>query len=81
MLQDNSFRWFMRLSTDVGGADTAKKATPVRKGQCCMVKRLHISSSFHCVCVWGGTHIVPLVSLWYYPWCIGQSRGDKCCSG
>ncbi|KAI8329058.1 transport protein particle component [Chlamydoabsidia padenii] len=28
VLQDNSFRWFMRLSTDVGGADTAKKATP-----------------------------------------------------
>ncbi|CAO3592627.1 unnamed protein product [Absidia cylindrospora] len=28
VLQDNSFRWFMRLSTDVGGADSAKKATP-----------------------------------------------------
>ncbi|CAO3636044.1 unnamed protein product [Cunninghamella blakesleeana] len=28
VLQDNSFRWFMKLSTDVGGADSAKKATP-----------------------------------------------------
>ncbi|KAG2221262.1 hypothetical protein INT45_012383 [Circinella minor] len=28
VLQDNSFRWFMRMSTDIGGADSAKKATP-----------------------------------------------------
>ncbi|EIE88188.1 hypothetical protein G6F57_005786 [Rhizopus arrhizus] len=28
VLQDNGFRWFMRMSTDVGGADSAKKAMP-----------------------------------------------------
>lgn len=31
VLQDNGFRWFMRMSTDVGGADSAKKAMPVSK--------------------------------------------------
>ncbi|KAI8976746.1 transport protein particle component [Pilobolus umbonatus] len=28
VLQDNGFRWFIRMSTDVGGADSAKKAIP-----------------------------------------------------
>ncbi|KAI9474032.1 MAG: transport protein particle component [Benjaminiella poitrasii] len=28
VLQDNGFRWFMRMSTDVGGSDSAKKAMP-----------------------------------------------------
>ncbi|KAI8987737.1 BET3 family protein [Mycotypha africana] len=26
--RDNGFRWFMRMSTDIGGADSAKKAMP-----------------------------------------------------
>lgn len=29
VLQDNGFRWFMRMSTDIGGTDSAKKAMPV----------------------------------------------------
>ncbi|KAI7866052.1 transport protein particle component [Spinellus fusiger] len=28
VLQDNNFRWFMRMSTDIGGADSARKAAP-----------------------------------------------------
>jgi hypothetical protein len=29
VLQDNNFRWFMRMSTDIGGTDSSSKATPV----------------------------------------------------
>ncbi|KAM3588777.1 hypothetical protein VKS41_001215 [Umbelopsis sp. WA50703] len=28
VLQDNNFRWFMRMATDIGGADSSSKATP-----------------------------------------------------
>ncbi|KAJ2960621.1 hypothetical protein NQZ79_g4034 [Umbelopsis isabellina] len=28
VLQDNNFRWFMRMATDIGGADSSTKATP-----------------------------------------------------
>ncbi|ORZ00579.1 transport protein particle component [Syncephalastrum racemosum] len=38
VLQDNSFRWFMRMSTDLGGADSAKKATPYMWFPCGMIR-------------------------------------------
>ncbi|CAO3698814.1 unnamed protein product [Rhizopus microsporus] len=43
VLQDNGFRWFMRMSTDVGGADSAKKAMPV---SCNIPNKCHLFTHF-----------------------------------
>jgi len=38
VLQDNNFRWFLRMSTEGGGADAAKKATPYLWFPCGLIR-------------------------------------------
>jgi hypothetical protein len=38
VLQDNSFRWFSRMSTPLGGSDAARRATPYLWFPCGLVR-------------------------------------------
>ncbi|CAG8434559.1 5354_t:CDS:2 [Diversispora eburnea] len=38
VLQDNNFRWFVRMSTEAGGADAAKRAVPYLWFPCGLIR-------------------------------------------
>ncbi|KAG0186878.1 Trafficking protein particle complex subunit 6B [Apophysomyces sp. BC1034] len=51
VLQDNNFRWFIRMSTDVGGADSAKKATPYIWFPCGIIRGALANLGVHSVVI------------------------------